>query len=48
MNATGSPLSVPDRLSTGRFTRSFSKRGRYSYVCTIHVALGMRGSVVVK
>jgi plastocyanin len=33
--------------SSGRFTRSFSKRGRYTYVCTIH-APDMRGSVVVK
>lgn len=34
--------------ASGRFTRSFSKRGRYSYVCTIHVGFGMRGSVVAK
>ena len=33
--------------SSGRFTRSFSKRGRYTYVCTIH-SPDMRGSVVVK
>jgi plastocyanin len=34
--------------SSGRFARTFTKRGRYRYVCTIHVALGMKGSVSVK
>lgn len=29
--------------SSGRFTRSFNKRGTYRYVCTIHA--GMKGSV---
>jgi plastocyanin len=32
--------------SSGHFTRSFSKQGSYRYVCTIHEALGMRGTVV--
>ena len=32
--------------SSGHFTRSFSKRGTYRYVCTIHEDLGMRGTVV--
>jgi plastocyanin len=32
--------------SSGHFTRSFSKRGTYRYVCTIHQSLGMRGTVV--
>ena len=32
--------------TSGRFTRSFSKRGTYRYVCTIHS--GMRGSVTAK
>jgi plastocyanin len=30
----------------GSFTRSFTKRGTYRYVCTIHEDLGMRGTVV--
>lgn len=34
--------------SSGRFARTFKKRGRYRYVCTIHQALGMRGSVNVE
>jgi plastocyanin len=33
--------------SSGRFARTFDKRGTYRYVCTIHEALGMRGSVNV-
>jgi plastocyanin len=33
---------------SGSFTRSFTKRGTYRYVCTIHVAAGMRGTVVAK
>lgn len=32
--------------SSGRFTRSFSKRGTYRYVCTIHA--GMKGVVTVR
>jgi plastocyanin len=34
--------------SSGRFSRSFTKSGTYRYVCTIHVSLGMKGSVSVK
>src|SRR4051812_38508919 len=30
----------------GSFTRSFGKRGTYRYVCTIHEAAGMKGTVV--
>jgi plastocyanin len=30
----------------GAFTRSFSRRGTYRYVCTIHQDLGMKGTVV--
>ena len=32
--------------TSGSFTRSFSKRGTYRYVCTIHEAAGMKGTVV--
>ena len=32
--------------SSGRFTRSFKKRGTYRYVCTIHE--GMKGSVTAR
>lgn len=34
--------------TSGTFTRKFRKRGRYSYVCTIHEDLGMTGSVKVE
>jgi plastocyanin len=30
---------------SGRFSRTFSKRGTYRYVCTIHEDIGMRGTV---
>jgi plastocyanin len=33
---------------SGRFSRSFTKKGTYRYVCTIHRSLGMRGSVAVR
>jgi plastocyanin len=33
--------------SSGRFARTFSRRGTFHYVCTIHEDLGMRGRVVV-
>jgi plastocyanin len=32
--------------SSGRFSRTFSKRGTYRYVCTIHEDFGMKGKVV--
>jgi plastocyanin len=32
---------------SGRFSRTFSKRGRYRYVCTIHESIGMTGTVRV-
>ncbi|MGH2980226.1 MAG: cupredoxin domain-containing protein [Solirubrobacterales bacterium] len=35
-------------VDRGRFSRKFRKRGRYSYVCTIHEDLGMTGSVKVR
>lgn len=34
--------------SSGRFARTFKQRGTYRYVCTIHQALGMRGTVRVE
>jgi plastocyanin len=34
--------------SSGRFARSFSRRGTYRYVCTIHEDSGMKGRVVVR
>jgi plastocyanin len=33
--------------ASGRFARTFKKRGAYRYVCTIHQDLGMKGSVHV-
>jgi plastocyanin len=35
-------------ISKGTFSRKFRKRGRYSYICTIHGDLGMTGSVKVE
>jgi plastocyanin len=32
----------------GRFARTFEQRGTYRYVCTIHEALGMKGTVHVE
>jgi plastocyanin len=32
---------------SGRFARSFSRRGTYRYVCTLHEDSGMKGRVVV-
>ena len=34
--------------SSGRFSRTFRKSGRYTYVCTIHEDIGMVGSVRVR
>jgi plastocyanin len=34
--------------TSGSFGRTLRKRGRYSYVCTIHEDLGMTGSVKVE
>ena len=36
-----------DTQSSGRFARTFDRRGTYRYVCTIHEDIGMRGSVNV-
>jgi plastocyanin len=48
----GAPRGASKRSSKiqtrGSFTRSFTKRGTYRYVCTIHVAAGMRGTVVAR
>jgi plastocyanin len=32
----------------GSYTIKFTRRGTFSYRCTIHVALGMRGKIVVR
>jgi plastocyanin len=32
----------------GSYTVKFTRRGTFSYRCTIHVALGMRGKIVVR
>ena len=32
---------------SGSYTVKFARRGTFNYRCTIHVALGMRGKVVV-
>jgi plastocyanin len=32
----------------GSYTVKFTRRGSFSYRCTIHVALGMRGKIVVR
>ena len=34
--------------TTGHFTRRFTAKGRYRYVCTIHEDDGMKGTVVVR
>jgi plastocyanin len=34
--------------SSGRFARTFKQRGTYRYVCSIHQALGMKGTVHVE
>jgi plastocyanin len=34
--------------TSGRFARTFTRRGTYRYVCTIHEDSGMRGRVVVE
>ena len=34
--------------TSGRFARTFSRRGTYRYVCTIHADSGMRGRVAVQ
>jgi plastocyanin len=34
--------------SSGTFTRSFTKKGTYRYVCTIHEAGGMTGRVIAQ
>ena len=34
--------------ASGRFSRTFKKRGTYRYVCTIHESSGMTGRVVAE
>ena len=45
---SGASKRGSDTQSSGRFARTFSKRGRYRYVCTIHEDIGMKGSVGVE
>jgi plastocyanin len=45
---SGASRRGSDTQSSGRFARTFSKRGRYRYVCTIHEDIGMKGSVSVE
>ncbi len=33
--------------ASGRFARTFSRKGTFRYVCTIHEDVGMKGRVVV-
>jgi plastocyanin len=40
------PKGSPTK-SSGRFARTFSRRGTYRFVCTIHESSGMKGRVVV-
>jgi plastocyanin len=34
--------------SKGAFRKTFTRSGRYSYVCTLHADDGMKGTVVVR
>ena len=46
---SGASKKSARRIRTnGSFTRSFGKSGTYRYVCTVHVAFGMRGVVKVR
>jgi plastocyanin len=45
---SGASKRGSDTQSSGRFARTFTKRGRYRYVCTIHEDIGMKGSVRVE
>lgn len=46
-NVTGS-IFKSKTMSKGSFTVRFTKRGTFNYHCTIHVALGMRGKIIVR
>lgn len=46
-NVTGSTFKS-HTMSKGSFTFRFTRKGTFSYRCTIHVALGMRGTIVVR
>lgn len=45
-NVTGSGFKSRT-MSKGSFTVRFARRGTFSYHCTIHVSLGMKGKIVV-
>ena len=45
---SGASRRGSDTQSSGRFSRTFRKRGRYRYVCTIHESVGMTGSIRVE
>jgi plastocyanin len=44
----GASKPKSETQTSGRFARTFRKRGRYTYVCTIHEDLGMKGSLRVR
>lgn len=46
-NVTFEDGPASGNLATGTFPRTFSATGDYAYVCTIHVAEGMAGTVSV-
>jgi plastocyanin len=46
-NVTGSSFKSRT-MSTGSFTVRFTRKGTFNYRCTIHVSLGMRGTIVVR
>lgn len=46
-NVTGSTFKSRT-MSKGSFTVRFTRRGTFNYHCTIHVSLGMRGTIVVR
>jgi plastocyanin len=46
-NVTFQDGTASSNLTSGSFPRTFAAAGTYSYVCTIHAAQGMAGTVTV-
>jgi plastocyanin len=46
-NVTGGSFKSKT-MSKGSLTVRFDRKGSFSYRCTIHVSLGMRGKIVVR